>query len=193
MSEQYDVYLMGVVGQGVGFLASILLRAARHAGLSAQGLLLPLLSSGVEAHAVRLSSTKALGSASAADFVGALPTSADLVLALERGEALRAARGPLKEGGVLAWYDAVAPRPDTQHETTVRAAEVEEACGVKGARAIMVYLEKLPAPRMEGVALLATLAELGLPPGIRREHLAAALKELLPGDVLDLHLALLEP
>ena len=104
------------------------------------------------------------------------------------------AQGQLKEGGVLVWYDAVLQPLDVRlgAARAVTAAAVEEECGRRGARAILVLREDLADPRMQNVAILAALAEHRLPPGVSREHIKAALGDLMEGAALERNLALFE-
>lgn len=189
MTERYDIYMAGVGGQGIGLLSEALARAADKAGLPVRG----CDTHGLAQRGGVVTSHLRLGRAAHSPLVS--PGGADLVVALERHEALRAARDYLKEGGVLVWYDAVFQPLEVRlgKAAEVGAAEVEEECGRKGARAVLVLREDLPDPRMQNVALLAALAELGLPPGLRREHLKAALEDLMEGAALERNLSVLEP
>jgi len=186
--DRYDIYMAGVGGQGIGLLAEVLVRAADRAGLAVKG----CDTHGLAQRGGVVTSHLRIGKAAHSPLVS--PGAADLVIGLERHEALRAAQGHLKEGGVLVWYDTVLQPLDVRlgAARAVSAAAVEEECGRRGARAILVLREDLADPRMQNVAILAALAEHKLPPGLGREHIKAALGDLMEGPALERNLALFE-
>ena len=96
-----DIYLTGVGGQGIGLISEILLRSADHAGFKVKavdthglaqrgGIVVSQLRIGPNVHSPLIREGKA-----------------DLVIALERHEALRAAQAFLKPGGTLVYYNVV--------------------------------------------------------------------------------------
>jgi indolepyruvate ferredoxin oxidoreductase beta subunit len=118
---------------------------------------------------------------------------ADLVLSLERHEALRGAATFLRPAGTLVYYDAVwqplAVRLKT--EPQVDNAQVTALCRQLAARVFRVFDPKLPDARMQNVALLRTLVKESLIPGLTLDHVEGALGELLTGKSLEANLALL--
>jgi indolepyruvate ferredoxin oxidoreductase beta subunit len=117
---------------------------------------------------------------------------ADLVVALERHEALRAARSMLRDGGMLVWYDAVWQPLGVRlgDVPEVSRADVEAEAGLRRAAAYRVLREDLEDVRMQNVAVLAEIARHGLVPGVGRPHFEAALADLLDGASLERNLAL---
>lgn len=181
-----NVYITGVGGQGIGLLSGVLLRACAHAGMRVQG---------VDTHGLAqrggiVVSHIRSGVDGASPMI--VPGEADLVLALERHEALRACIGQLRDGGVLAWYDAVwqpwAVRCGASPQTGLE--EIDEACSRRGIRALRVFDPLLPDPRMQNVALLAALIREELVEGLGAPHVERALEDLLSGTALRLNLDL---
>jgi len=182
-----NIYMTGVGGQGIGLLSEVLLRAIDHSGETVRGVDTHGLAQrgGVVVSQIR-TGTEAFSPLIA-------PGEADLVLALERHEALRGTNAFLADGGALAYYDAVwqpyEVRCGTSPEVTVK--EIEELCTRRSIKLVRVYLKDLPDPRMQNTALLGEAVRGNLIPGLTREHLAAAFGDILKGAVLERNLSLL--
>ena len=178
--REFNIYLTGVGGQGIGLLSEVLLRSADHAGL-------PVI--GVDTHGLAqrggvVVSHLRLGDGAHSPLVGA--HQADLVVALERHEALRGADGYLKAGGTLVYYDTVwqpmAVRLDEAAEGSRET--VAAACRLRGCHCIAVFAADLPDVRMQNVAVLADLAAHGRLPGVAPNHFRRAMDDLLAGRML---------
>jgi indolepyruvate ferredoxin oxidoreductase, beta subunit len=167
---KFDIYVIGVGGQGIGLLSETLLRAADHAGLPVRG---------VDTH----------GAHSPLIMAG----QADMVAALERHEAWRGMNSYLKDGGALAYYDAVWQPLNVRlkKEAVVTSEAIGAACGARGIREVRVFRDDLPDPLMQNMALLAEICRLDLVPGVGIVHCEAALNDLLEGAKLEKNLALL--
>jgi indolepyruvate ferredoxin oxidoreductase beta subunit len=188
MEGSYNVYVCGVGGQGIGFLAEAMARAADHAGIPVRG----CDTHGLAQRGGMVSSFLRLGPAAHSPIVR--PGEAGLVVALERTEALRAAREWLAPGGDLVWYDSLwQPLPvRLGEEAAVEAREVEEACAALGARLHRLTPGRLADPRMQNAAALGEVARKGLLPGVGMGHFREALADLMEGKALEENLALLE-
>lgn len=182
--EPFNVFLSGVGGQGIGLLSEVLGRACLEAGHVVHG----CDTHGIAQRGGIVTSHLRLGEAA---FTPRVPEGeAHLVVSLERLEALRAARGMLRQGGALVYYDAVyqpmavrmgqAAYPD--------ASEVDAAAKARGGAAHRVALEGLADPRMQNVALLGAVAAKGLVPGVDRALLEAALRLAVPAAALQANL-----
>ncbi|HUX40201.1 MAG TPA: 2-oxoacid:acceptor oxidoreductase family protein [Rectinemataceae bacterium] len=188
MSGVYNIYMTGVGGQGIGLLSELLARAAAHAGLAVKG----CDTHGLAQRGGIVSSHLRLGQGAHSPLVEA--GSADLVVALERCEALRALRTMLAPSGVLLWYDASWQPLDVRlgKEGAVRTEEVFAEASAREVSARRVFKEDLEDPRQQNVALVADIARAGLIPGVGLEHYRAALADLLDGDALAKNIAVLE-
>ena len=117
---------------------------------------------------------------------------AEMVVALERHEALRGMNLYLKDGGTLVYYDTVwqplnvrlKKEKGADHEVIARE------CRARTIRKIRVFQSGIEDPRMQNVAVLAEICLLGLIPGVNAGHVEAALNDLLAGPVLEKNLAL---
>ncbi|HSA34529.1 MAG TPA: 2-oxoacid:acceptor oxidoreductase family protein, partial [bacterium] len=92
-----NIYITGVGGQGIGMLAEALIRAADHAGLAVKG---------VDTHGLAQRGGIVVSHLRIGDEVYSplIPEGdADIAVALERHEALRALNGFVKDGGTLVW------------------------------------------------------------------------------------------
>ena len=120
-----------------------------------------------------------------------MPGAADLIVGLERLEALRAAVRMLKAGGRVVYYDTVY---QPIHVRMGRAAypgadDLVRAVGARGGRLERVFLEDLPDARMQNVALLGVLGRLGAIPGVDAAVMERALREGVPPRLLEKNLA----
>lgn len=182
-----NVYLCGVGGQGIGLLAEVLARACLAAGHAVHGcdthglaqrggIVVSHLRLGERLHTPRVP-----------------PGEADLVVALERLEAARAAATMLAAGGMVVYYDTVY---QPVHVRMGRAdypgpAQLEQAVAARGGRLERVFLEDLPDARMQNVALLGRLAAVGAVEGVTPAVVRRALEEVVPPRARDANLEVL--
>ena len=97
----FNIYLTGVGGQGIGLISEIILRAADHGGHPVKSVDTHGLAQrgGIVASQIRMGDKV---------FSPLIPAGqADLVVSLERHEALRAAGTVLKANGCLIYYNTV--------------------------------------------------------------------------------------
>jgi indolepyruvate ferredoxin oxidoreductase, beta subunit len=186
MDTCFNIYMAGVGGQGIGLLAEILARAADYAGLQVRG----CDTHGLAQRGGMVTSHLRLGRS----WSPLVPDGeADLVIALECHEAVRAADSMLKPGGTLIWYDtSLQPLAVRRgEEAAVEQADVLRVAEARGARAIRVTQEGLPDPRMQNVALVASILSQELIPGLGKAQVRKAMKDLMTGAVLEANLGLL--
>lgn len=182
----FNIYLCGVGGQGIGLLCEILLRAADHAGHRAKavdthglaqrgGIVVSHIRLGAEAHSPLIAER-----------------SADLVVALERHEALRGMQTALRDGGTLIYYETVlqplAVRLGTASETSL--ADIDQAANQRAITVHRVVQPDLADPRMQNIAVLAHIQQKNLIPGVREDHFRQAMDDLLAGEMLTANLRL---
>ena len=188
MGSPFNIYMTGVGGQGIGLQAELLARAAAQAGLPVKG----CDTHGLAQRGGIVSSHLRLGQGAHSPLVEA--GRADLVVALERCEALRALRAMLAPSGVLLWYDA-SWQPLEVRLGKARAVETEDVFAEAAARGVVarrVFREDLDDPRQQNMALVADIAGAGLIPGLGLEHYRTALADLLDGAALAKNIAVLE-
>lgn len=182
-----NIYMTGVGGQGIGLLSEVLLRALDLSGKTVKGVDTHGLAQrgGVVVSQIRT------GAEAFSPLI--TPGEADLVLALERHEALRGTNTFLADGGSLAYYDAVWQPYDVRcgasPEVTVKM--IEDVCSKRSIKVLRVFRTDLPDPRMQNTALLKEVLNSDLIPGLSREHLIAAFKSLLRGTALESNLELI--
>jgi indolepyruvate ferredoxin oxidoreductase, beta subunit len=186
MKGNFNIYMSGVGGQGIGLLAELLARACDYAGLTPRG----CDTHGLAQRGGMVTSHLRLGAAHSA----LVPEGeADLVLSLERTEALRSADAMLKEGGALVWYDACWQALDVRvgANPPIRAEQVLEAASLRKAAAYKVLRDDLPDSRMQNVAVVAEILKRKLVPGLELGHVEAAMADLMGGAGLEANIALL--
>ena len=171
-----NIYLCGVGGQGIGLLSTVLARACLSAGHAVRG----CDTHGLAQRHGSVSSHLRLGEDAFTPLVS--PGRAHLVVALERLEALRAARRMLALDGTLVYYDTVY---QPIHVRLGRAAyptpdDLAAATATRRAHLERVFCDDLPDSRMQNVALLGRLSRLGIVPGVTPQLLEQALDEVVP-------------
>ncbi len=183
--KAFNIYMIGAGGQGIGLISEIILRAADHAGLSVLGVDTHGLAQrgGVVVSQVRIGE----------HFSPLIPESeADLVVALERHEALRGMNTMLKDGGTLVYYNTV------WQPLGVRLGQVEEVsvalvtdqCTIRKIIEIRVEAPELQDARMQNIVLLAEIDNRSLIPQVNTDHYTAAMDDLMAGEMLDKNMRL---
>jgi indolepyruvate ferredoxin oxidoreductase beta subunit len=119
---------------------------------------------------------------------------ADLVIALERHEALRAMNEMLGDSATMIWYDAVWQPLDIRlgKAPLVSVQSIEAEAARRGIRLHRVFRDDLEDPRTQNTAVLAKIASKGLIPGVTPEHYRQAMADLMEGGMLERNLALFE-
>ena len=184
--ESFNIYLCGVGGQGIGLLSEILLRGADYAGLQAKA---------VDTHGLAqrggvVISHLRLGEAVHSPMVSA--RKADLVVALERHEAMRGADTALRDRGSLVYFNTVLQPlgvrlgPDKE----VTESLLNESCKARGITVYKVENEGLDDPRMQNIAILAHIDKNNLVPHVEKHHLAQAMEDLMTGVMLEKNMAI---
>ena len=188
-NERINITMMGVGGQGIGLLSETLLRAFDHAGMAVKG----VDTHGLAQRGGMVISHLRVGREGGNPLVE--PGRTDLLLALDRTEALRGMGSRLRRGGSCLYYDANwqslpvrrGESPPITKETLLSFAEE------RGITLIRIHRNDLPDSRMQNIALLGGALEAGALPGLTRSHIALSLEDLLEGPLLETSLELLDP
>lgn len=186
--DSFNIYLAGVGGQGIGLLSEMILRAADHAGHKVKG---------VDTHGLAQRGGIVVSQIRMGEHVFSplIPQGqADLVIALERHEALRAVALFGKAGGYLVYYNTVwqplGVRLGELQEVT--ESELQAQCRQSRIGCEEVFESALEDARMQNVAVLACIARKELIPGISARHYRQAMDDLMAGDRLAKNMALFE-
>jgi indolepyruvate ferredoxin oxidoreductase beta subunit len=182
-----NIYLTGAGGQGIGLLSEVILRALDKAGLQVKGVDTHGLAQrgGVVVSQIRT------GQGEFSPLIQA--GQADMVLALERHEALRATNGYLRENGTLVYYDAVWQPYHVRNGSIpeISTETLHNECSKRRINVFRVCRDDLPNPRMQNMALLSVILNNELIPGIAHQHIEAAMKELLTAEALNANMKIL--
>jgi len=178
--KSQNIYLTGVGGQGIGLISEILLRAADHADLRVKS---------VDTHGLAQRGGIVVSQIRIGESVHTpiIPEGeADLVVSLERHEALRGMNLMLADGGTLAYYDTVWQPLETRLNRVEETSEalLEETCAARNIKLIKVFQQELTDPRTQNVVVLAEIDRQGLVPGVRTEHYKQAMDDLMQGSML---------
>ena len=178
--KAFNIYLTGVGGQGIGLISEIILRAADHGGHPVKSVDTHGLAQrgGIVVSHIRIGADV---------FSPLIPAGkADLVISLERHEALRAARTALKDNGRLIYYNTVwQPLSVRLNEAAeVVEADIEDFCSARGIKVISVFHADLQDIRMQNMAVLSEIHRHGLIPGIGLKHYQMAMADLMSGTML---------
>lgn len=184
--NNFNIYLCGVGGQGIGLISEVMLRAADCAGLPAIGVDTHGLAQrgGIVASQIRI------GTEVFSPMVS--QQSADVVVSLETTEALRGAIEFLKPEGTLVYFDARwQPLPVRMGKAKeINPEEIEKFCSDNSFKLVRVSAEDLPDPRMQNIALLAEICRHNLVSGVEPGHYEAAMQDLMKGTMLEKNLEL---
>jgi indolepyruvate ferredoxin oxidoreductase beta subunit len=171
-----NIYLCGMGGQGIGLLSEVLIRACMEVGYDVMG----VDTHGLAQRGGTVASHLRIGRTVRTPLIA--PGQADLVIGLERLEALRGALTMLRPGGTLIFYDTmyqpIAVRLGRAEYPA--ASELESAVRDLGGHLERVYLGDLPDARMQNVALLGSLAALGLIDDLDASAIEGVLESIVP-------------
>jgi indolepyruvate ferredoxin oxidoreductase beta subunit len=178
--KAFSIYLTGVGGQGIGLISEIILRAADHGGHPVKSVDTHGLAQrgGIVVSQIRVGENV---------FSPLIPAGqADLVISLERHEALRAAGTVLKDNGCLIYYNTVWQPLSVRLNETAEVAEndIQELCRARGIQVISVFHKDLPDIRMQNMAVLSEIHRHGLIPGVDLKHYRRAMADLMSGTML---------
>ena len=184
--KRFNIYLTGVGGQGIGLISEILLRAADHAGLNVKSVDTHGLAQrgGIVVSQIRIGKTI---------YTPLIPAGeSDLVVALERHEALRGMNIALKDGGILIYYNTVWQPLDVRLKNADEVTEdmISHECQKRDIKEIRVFEPKLKDIRMQNVVVLAEIDRMNLVPGITHENYKEAMMDLMEGKKLEDNLKL---
>jgi len=185
--NSFNIYLCGVGGQGIGLLSEILLRGADHAGLQAKavdthglaqrgGIVVSHLRLGKTVHSPMISERKA-----------------DLVVALERHEAMRGVDTALRDNGCLIYFNTVLQPLGVRLGSDEEVSEtvLNESCDLRNITVYKVDHEGLLDSRMQNIAILANIDKNRLIPHVEKHHLIQAMRDLMKGSMLKQNMAIL--
>jgi indolepyruvate ferredoxin oxidoreductase, beta subunit len=184
--QPFNIYLCGVGGQGIGLLGEILLRASDYAGYCAKA---------VDTHGLAQRGGTVISQIRLGEIVHTplIPErTADLVVALERHEALRAMQLALRDRGTLVYYDTVLQPLGVRLGTEPEASTdwIDRACAQRGITVYEVSRVNIPDTRMENIIVLSRIHRLRLVPDLETVHFLRAMEDLLTGTILETNLRL---
>jgi len=183
-----NIYMIGVGGQGIGLLSEILMRAADHAGLAIRA----VDTHGLAQRGGTVVSQLRIGNAAHTPLIP--EREADLVVALERHEALRGLIQMARPGGTLIYYDTVWQPLDVRlgRAEEVSAELLAMECDRRGVRLVSVFKADMPDVRMQNIAVLAQIDRGQLIDGIDSGHYRQAMADLMVGATLERNLAIFD-
>jgi len=184
--KKFNIYLTGVGGQGIGLISEILLRAADYAGFNVKSVDTHGLAQrgGIVVSQIRMGRNI---------YTPLIPAGeSDLVVALERHEALRGMSNALKDGGVLIYYNTIWQPLDVRLKNANEVTEdmISRECQKRDIKEIRVFEPELKDIRMQNITVLADIAILELVPGINHENYLKAMMDLMEGKKLEDNLKL---
>ncbi len=186
--KNINIYMIGVGGQGIGLLSETLIRAADYANLHVRG----VDTHGLAQRGGTVQSHLRIGEGIYSSLIQ--KGKADIVIALERTEALRGLETYLKNNGTLIYYDTSWQPLDVRLD---KAKEVKNEDILKEAKkrdieVVKVFKEDLEEARMQNVVILAEIAKQELIKKISIKNYKKALGDLLKGKVLDKNLVVFD-
>ncbi|KLO22495.1 pyruvate ferredoxin oxidoreductase [Marinitoga sp. 1197] len=183
----FNIYLIGVGGQGIGLLSEVIIRAADKANLPVKG----VDTHGLAQRGGTVSSNIRIGNVNSPLI---MKNQADLVVALERHETLRGMNDYSKNNSTVIYYDTVWQPLDVRlrKNKEINNDVLLKAANKRNINLIKVYIDDLNDARMQNMAVLATMAKYNLIPNVQKNHYIAAIKDLLTGNILKNNIELFE-
>lgn len=183
-----NIFMIGVGGQGIGLLSEVLLRAADYAALRVKA---------VDTHGLAQRGGVVVSHLRLGDnvFSPLIPGGqADLVIALERHEALRGLKIAARDGGTLVYYNTVWQPLDVRlgRVAEVQVSDIQRVCRARDIKDYVVFYPGLEDVRMQNIAVLSKIHQNELIPGIQEAHYRDAMEDLLQGNALERNLKLFE-
>ncbi len=176
--KSFNIFLIGVGGQGIGLLSEVIARAIDYSGQRVIG----VDTHGLAQRGGTVSSHIKIGEA---DSPLIKKHDADLILALERQEAARAIANYAKVGCMVVYYNTswqpLDVRLGRDREITEDDLEIARSLGVR----IFKVRESLEDVRMQNIVLLKTVDENRLIPGVKTENYILAMKDLMNESVFE--------
>jgi len=188
MIKQFNIFIIGVGGQGIGLLSEIIQRAIDNAGIKSLG----VDTHGLAQRGGTVTSHIRMGSEIYSPLIR--ENNADLVIALERHEALRAVNQYSAPHSTLLYYDAVWQPLDVRMKLSAQIENVtiEESCSVFNIKSHKIFITDLPDSKMQNIALLASLAKFKLLPDISINNYLTAMNDVINDRILTKNLELFE-
>ncbi|MGM0420572.1 MAG: 2-oxoacid:acceptor oxidoreductase family protein [Bacillota bacterium] len=186
--DKLDLYLIGVGGQGIGLLSEVLIRAADYAGYAVKG----VDTHGLAQRGGMVVSNLRLGESAHSPLIR--KQKADIVIGMERNEAIRGMASHLKEEGELIYYDTSWQTLATRlgREPDVTTENIKELAAKHNIKVSRVYLEDLEDARMQNTVILANMAKEEKIPGVTEENYRQAMRDLMKGSMLEANLELFD-
>ncbi|MDH4205147.1 MAG: 2-oxoacid:acceptor oxidoreductase family protein [Desulfobacteraceae bacterium] len=186
--KEFNIYLAGVGGQGIGLLSEILLRGSYHAGLQVKS---------VDTHGLAQRGGVVVSQLRLGDRVHSpliFQNEADLVVSLECHEALRGINTALKDGGTLIYYNTIWQPLEVRLNLVkpVSGAMISKQCQKRNITEISVFKADLKDPHMQNIVLLANIDKYSLIPSVKKEHYIKAMEDLLQGRLLEANIEMFE-
>lgn len=175
--KSLNIFMTGVGGQGIGMLSEILVRAVDYAGYKFKG---------VDTHGLAQRGGVVVSQLRIGDNVYSPlieKGDADIVIALERHEALRSGLKMLKKDGALVWYDT-SWQPLPVRLGAENEIKTETLINNITADNIRVFKEDLPDTRMQNIAVLSSIVQNKLIEGLTYEVCEKAMSDLMPEKML---------
>ncbi len=185
--KPFDIYLIGVGGQGIGLLSEIILRAADHAGFPVRG----VDTHGLAQRGGTVSSHVRIGEGIHSALIR--KGHADLVIALERNEALRGMNDFLKDGGTLVYYNTEWQPLSVRlkKEKPLKTETISEECERRRIKEVRIEDVKLEDPRMQNTVVLSRIAKNDIVPGVKPEDYELAMADLMGKSTFEKNIGLL--
>ncbi|MBF0545461.1 MAG: 2-oxoacid:acceptor oxidoreductase family protein [Candidatus Riflebacteria bacterium] len=184
----FNIYISGVGGQGVGVLSELIIRGADHCGKEAKAVDTHGLAQrgGVVESFVRIGNN--IHSPLIKDH------EADLVIALERHEALRAINRFGKKAGTLAYFDAIWQPLEVRLGTSgeVTNSQISETAIRKNIKVLSMKPVEIPDTRMQNISLLSVIIKNSIIPGLTKECVIKAMSDFWDSATLESNIRLIE-
>lgn len=158
--DNFNIYMCGVGGQGIGLLNEILIRASENAGYNIKG---------VDTHGLAqrggiVQSHLKLGGNIHSPLISS--HDADLVIGLEVHEAYRSISKFIKPNGKLVFYNTEWQPSEVRlfNKGRISVQMLNDECNKRGLSLYEVLVPDLPSSKMQNIAIIAEICKSNLIP-----------------------------
>jgi indolepyruvate ferredoxin oxidoreductase, beta subunit len=188
MKPSVNMFLIGVGGQGIGLLSEVLIRSCDRAGYQVKG----VDTHGLAQRGGTVTSHVKIGETVFSPLIA--DHDAEIVLALERNEALRGIIENVRENGTVIYYDAEWQPLNVRMkiEKSIVEESIIAAAKERQITLIKVFDPDLPDTRFQNMLLVAELLQSGLIENLTLKMIADSLNDLLPEPVARKNIEIME-
>jgi indolepyruvate ferredoxin oxidoreductase, beta subunit len=188
MKSAKNIFLLGVGGQGIGILSEVMIRSCDRAGYQVKG----VDTHGLAQRGGTVTSHVKIGAEVFSPLIA--DHQADIVLALERNEAMRGILTHVRRKGTVIYYDAEWQTLQVRMklEKPILEYSIEKAAKEKDVTLLKVFDPVLPDARFQNMLLMAELLKSEMIEDLTLDIVTESLYDLLPEEIAEKNIEIMK-